>query len=73
MSAAISLNADGTKTIKAVRKEVALKSDEDADLVALRTRWQTKLDTELGQKIGFSKSGFKEDAPQLRTFVATSS
>jgi len=71
VSAAISLNADGTKTIKAMRKEVATTGAEDEDLVALRTRWQQKLDTELGQKIGFTRSGFKEDAPQLRTWVAT--
>jgi 2',3'-cyclic-nucleotide 2'-phosphodiesterase (5'-nucleotidase family) len=71
VSAAISLNADGTRTIKAARKVVAASGPEDQDLVALRTRWQQKLDTELGQKIGFTKSGFKEDAPQLRTFVAT--
>ncbi|MFZ5439573.1 MAG: bifunctional metallophosphatase/5'-nucleotidase [Myxococcota bacterium] len=63
--------ADGKGTLTAARKELAEKGEEDADLVALRTRWKTQLDAELGLKIGFTKTGFKEDAPQLRTLVAT--
>lgn len=62
---------DGKGTLVAARKELAAQGDEDADLVALRTRWKTQLDAELGQKIGFTKTGFKEDAVQLRTLVAT--
>ena len=71
VSAAFLINADGTKTLTASRKVLATTGDEDADLLALKDRWQTKLDLELGQTIGFTKSGFKEDAAQLRTFVAT--
>lgn len=71
VSAAFTLNADGTKTLEATRKELAAKGAEDADLAALRDRWQKKLDTELGTKIGFTKTGFKEDAKELRTLVAT--
>lgn len=71
VSAAVQLNADGTRTVTASRKTVAAKGDEDADLVALRERWQKKLDEDLGQKIGFTKTGFAEDAVQLRTLVAT--
>jgi 5'-nucleotidase / UDP-sugar diphosphatase len=71
VSAAFVLNPDGTKTLTASRKVIATTGAEDADLLALRDRWQKKLDEELGQKIGFTKTGFKEDAQQLRTWVAT--
>lgn len=71
VSAAFQLNADGTKTLTASRKSLDPKGAEDADLLALRDRWQKKLDEELGQKIGFTRTGFKEDAAQLRTWVAT--
>lgn len=71
VSAAFQLNADGTRSLTASRKTVAPTGAEDADLLALRDRWQQKLDEELGQKIGFTKSGFKQDARQLRTWVAT--
>lgn len=71
VSAAFALNPDGSKTLTASRKESSTKGAEDADLLALRERWQKKLDIELGTKIGFTKTGFKEDAPQLRTLVAT--
>lgn len=71
VSAAFTLNPDGTRSLVATRKLVAPTGPEDADLLALRDRWQSKLDHELGQKIGFTRTGFKEDAPQLRTWVAT--
>ncbi len=71
VSAAFVLNADGTKSLTASRKDVSPKGDEDEDLLSLRDRWQKKLDEELGQKIGFTRSGYKEDAVQLRTLVAT--
>lgn len=71
ISAAFTLNADGTKTLTASRKDTSTKGPEDADLLALRERWQKKLDAELGTKIGFTKTGFKEDAKELRTIVAT--
>ena len=71
VSAAFELKPDGTKSLNASRKTVATTGAEDADLLALRDRWQKKLDEELGQVIGFTKTGFKEDAQQLRTLVAT--
>lgn len=71
VSAAVQLNADGTKTMNASRKEVWSKGPEDADLLALRARWMKKLNDDLGRKIGFTKTGLKEDATQLRTLVAT--
>lgn len=58
-------------TVKASRKDFVDRGDEDADLVQLRTRWQTKLDLELGAVVGYSKTGIKEDAAELRTLVAT--
>ena len=70
-SAAFDLKTDDTKSLNASRKTVATTGAEDADLLALRDRWQKKLDEELGQVIGFTKTGFKEDAQQLRTLVAT--
>jgi 2',3'-cyclic-nucleotide 2'-phosphodiesterase (5'-nucleotidase family) len=71
VAAGFTLKPDGTKALTATRKEVDAKGEEDADLVTLRARWQAQLDQELGQQIGFTKAGFKEDAVQLRTLVAT--
>ena len=71
VSAAFVMNADGSKTLTASRKDVSATGVEDADLLALKDRWQKKLEIELGTKIGFTKTGFKENAPQLRTLVAT--
>ena len=71
VAAAFELKADGTQSLIASRKLLDPKGTEDADLLALRDRWQQKLDAELGQKIGFTRTGFKEDAAQLRTWVAT--
>ena len=71
VSAAFQLNADGSKKLTASRKLVSTTGAEDADLGALRARWQKQLDEDLGQKIGFTATGFKEDATQLRTWVAT--
>jgi hypothetical protein len=71
VAAAFNLGADGKKTLTASRKNLADKGEEDADLVKLRERWQKQLDVELGQEIGFTKTGIAEDANQLRTLVAT--
>src|SRR5690606_36026194 len=71
VSAAFELKADGTKSLDAKRKAIATTGPEDSDLIVLRDRWQKKLDEELGQTIGFTRTGFEEDAPQLRTLVAT--
>lgn len=70
VSAGFELKADGSKTLNATRKELAATGDEDQDLVALRERWQKKLDEVMGEKIGFAKTGFKEDAAELRQLVA---
>ena len=69
VSASVAVDATGV-TVTARRKDVT-KGDDDADLAALRARWQAKLDEALGQKIGFTRSGFKEDATALRTLIAT--
>lgn len=71
VSAKFSLAADGTKTLEAALVPLQPSGPEDADLAALRERWQKKLDQELGQRIGFTKTGLEEDAPQLRAWVAT--
>ncbi len=71
VSASIDVTVDGKKTVKVARTALDLKVTEDADLVALRARWQAKLDEQLGAVIGFSGSGLKADSPQLRTLVAT--
>jgi nucleotide-binding universal stress UspA family protein len=70
VSARIEVGAGAVK-VTAVRKALDEKGPEDADLVALRTRWQERLDHDLGTVIGFSKTGLKEDSAQLRTLVAT--
>lgn len=71
VSAKVSLAGEGKTTLDAVLEPLAPAGPEDADLLALRERWQKKLDQELGQKIGFTRTGFKEDAAALRTWVAT--
>lgn len=53
------------------RKDLAPTGDEDGDLVALRERWQKKLDAVMGDTVGFSKTGLKADSVELRTLVAT--
>lgn len=71
VSARFVLAADGLRTMKASRVEVSTTVDEEADMVAIRTRWQQQLDAELGEVIGFTKTGYPLEAPQLRTLVAT--
>ncbi|MFO0599724.1 MAG: 5'-nucleotidase C-terminal domain-containing protein [Myxococcaceae bacterium] len=71
VSAKFELKADGTTALTAKRKEVTEKGDEDQDLLALRDRWQKKLDEVLGEKIGFTKNGLKEESPELRLLIAT--
>ena len=71
VSAAIELGEGGARRVTVARKELNPKGAEDADMVALRSRWQKKLDEHLGQVIGFSKTGVSQDAPLLRTWVAT--
>lgn len=71
VSVKFGLSAEGTRALEANRKDVPADGPEDADLAALRDRWQKQLDQELGEVIGFSKSGLKEDSAQLRTLVAT--
>lgn len=71
VSAAFTLGADGTRSLVATRKDVPETGAEDADIVTIRDRWQKKLDEDLGQTIGFTRTGFKENSDQLRTLVAT--
>lgn len=71
VAARFQLAADGTRMLLANRKPVAKEGPEDEDLVKLRTRWQQQLDAQLGEVIGFTKTGWAADAPQLRTLVAT--
>ncbi|MFT3711653.1 MAG: 5'-nucleotidase C-terminal domain-containing protein [Archangium sp.] len=70
VSAKFELKADGSKTLVAERKEVPAAGEEDADLVALRDRWQKQLDEVMGEKLGFSKAGIKAEGNELRTLVA---
>ncbi|MGV3624175.1 MAG: bifunctional metallophosphatase/5'-nucleotidase [Archangium sp.] len=71
VSAQFSLTGDGTRALVARRKDVSTTVEEDADLAAVRTRWQKELDAQLGEVVGFTKTGYPVDAPQLRTLVAT--
>jgi 2',3'-cyclic-nucleotide 2'-phosphodiesterase (5'-nucleotidase family) len=68
VSARIEVRA-GKVAVKAARVDLDPKGPEDADMVALRARWQASLDKDLGTVIGFSKTGIKEDSAQLRTLV----
>jgi 2',3'-cyclic-nucleotide 2'-phosphodiesterase (5'-nucleotidase family) len=71
VSASVEIAPTGEKIVKVARTALDPKIAEDADLVALRERWQKKLDEELGTVIGFTKTGVKEADPRLRTWVAT--
>lgn len=71
VAARIEVRPDGARVVKAQRKEVAAKTEEEADLVTLRTRWQQKLDADLGEVIGFSKAGFAQGDAKLLRLVAT--
>ncbi len=71
VSAKWSVPPEGEPTFKAERKVLPADGKADADLTELAKRWKAKLDAELGQPIGFTKSGYKEDAKELRTWVAT--
>jgi 2',3'-cyclic-nucleotide 2'-phosphodiesterase (5'-nucleotidase family) len=70
VAAAVEISAAGKKSVKVARTELDTKGPEDADMVALRTRWQGRLDQELGEVLGYTKAGVPQDAPQLRTWVA---
>jgi 2',3'-cyclic-nucleotide 2'-phosphodiesterase (5'-nucleotidase family) len=71
VSVHIELPAVGDHVVKTARRTVSMEGKEDRDLVALRSRWKDKLKESLGQVIGFSKKGVPENAPELRTLVAT--
>lgn len=71
VSARFTLGPDGSRQLDARLKELPAAGPEDADLLALRGRWQARLDEALGQKIGFTRTGFTQDARELRTLVLT--
>jgi 5'-nucleotidase / UDP-sugar diphosphatase len=71
VSATIEISPAGKKSVKVARTELDLKIPVDPDMVALRERWQARLDQELGEVIAYTKAVVPQDAPQLRTWVAT--
>ncbi len=71
VSAEWTLPPEGATKFVASRKAVAADAPGEPDMTVAANRWKTRLDTELGQIIGFSKNGFKEDSKELRTWVAT--
>lgn len=71
VSAKFQLAPDGTKKLTASRKALAALGPGDRDLEMLKERWQKQLEVQLGQRIGFTRSGFAQDARELRTWVAT--
>ena len=62
---------DAPTTFAASRKTVAPSAPGDADMTLIAKRWKAKLEAELGQTIGYSKAGFKDDSKELRTWVAS--
>ncbi len=56
---------------KIARKTVPEDGPAEKDLTVLSGKWKTKLDEELGQVIGYSKTGYPQDSKALRTWVAT--
>jgi len=71
ISAEWTVPPEGATTFNASRKTVADDAPGEPDMTVTANRWKTKLDTELGQVIGYTKAGFKEDSKELRTWVAT--
>lgn len=71
VSVRIEVPEAGPHRVKTARAQVSTDGPEDADLAAMKARWEAKLEADLGQVIGFTKQGFSADAPQLRTLVAT--
>lgn len=71
VSAAVEVSASGARTVRVTRRALDTKGPEDADMAALRDRWQKRLDEHLGQVIAFSKGGVTEESELLRTWVAT--
>ncbi len=71
VAARIDVRPDGSRVVKAERKEVGAKTVEEADLVTLRARWKEKLDKDLGEEIGLTRDGFREGDVKLLTMVAT--
>jgi 2',3'-cyclic-nucleotide 2'-phosphodiesterase (5'-nucleotidase family) len=71
VSATFTVPASGAVTATASRKTLVDGGATDQDLVTLEARWQKQLDEALGAKVAFTKKGFKEDAPALRTWIAT--
>lgn len=71
VSVHIEIPGAGGHIVKTSRQTVRTDGAEDADLAALRARWQEKLKADLGQVIGFTKKAYAADAPELRWLVAT--
>ncbi len=71
VSATVQVTAAGLTSVTASRVAVAPNGPEDEDLKAIHARWQARLDADLGQKLGFARKGYAEDAPELRWLVAT--
>lgn len=67
----IQLPGAGAHVVKTSRHVISTDGKEDADLAALKARWEEKLKADLGQVIGFSKQAYAADAPELRVLVAT--
>ncbi|HEU4411342.1 MAG TPA: bifunctional UDP-sugar hydrolase/5'-nucleotidase [Polyangiaceae bacterium] len=57
--------------VEASRVPVAPGTPPDAATAAIVAGWKTKLDTALGEKVGFSSGGLAKDSPQLSKLVGT--
>jgi 2',3'-cyclic-nucleotide 2'-phosphodiesterase (5'-nucleotidase family) len=71
VSATIEISGAGVKSVKVARTELEARGPDDADLVALRARWQDKLDRDLGEVIAYTRAVVPATSPLLRTWVAT--
>ena len=71
VSVHIEIPGAGAHIVKTSRQTISNDGKEDADLAALKARWEEKLKADLGQVIGFTKKAYAADAPELRTLVAT--
>ncbi len=60
---------DRVVRVDAARVPVAPNTPPDAATAAIVAGWKTKLDTALGENVGFSSAGLAKDSPQLARLV----
>ncbi len=69
VAAQLTIGVDGAHSLNAKIVSLPSNGPEDADLVTLRARWEDRVDKELGQVVGFTKSGIPSTDKSLQMLV----